>query len=231
MGATWCPDIMVVAKALSGGYVPVSALLVKRWVHLKVFTSMNNCSRIQTTFGMNDLAMVAGLASLHVVKSEKIVENAADVGEYLMRGLREKLGKYDMVKEIRGKGLMIAIEFARPKSFLLGQAWDMLHKLDPSLFCQAIILPLMSDHKVLAQVAGHRLDVIKLIPALVLSRQDADEVIRALEVCVGNCQKLPGPIYEVGKKLGSAAVRRMGAFGGSGGGGSGTPEPETAASA
>ena len=223
----WCPDIMVIAKALSGGYVPVSALLVKRWVHQKVFTSMNNCSRIQTTFGMNDLAMVAGLASLHVIKTEKIVENAADVGEYLVRGLRERIGKFEMVKEIRGKGLMIAIEFQRPKSFLLGQAWDMLHKLDPSLFCQAIILPLMSDHKVLAQVAGHRLDVIKLIPALVFSRQDADEVIRAMEVCVGNCQKLPGPIYEVGKKLGSAAVRRMGAIGG----GAGTPEPEVAASA
>lgn len=222
----WCPDILVIAKALSGGYVPVSALLLRRRVHQKVFTSMNHCSRIQTTFGMNDLAMVAGLASLHVIKSERIVENAADVGEHLMRGLREKLGRFDMVKDVRGKGLMIAIEFQRPGSFLLGQAWDMLHKLDPSLFCQAIILPLMSDHRVLAQVAGHRLDVIKLIPALVLSRKDADEVIRAMEVCVGNCQKLPGPIYEVGKKLGSAAVRRLGVLGGSG-----ASEPEPIATA
>jgi ornithine--oxo-acid transaminase len=188
MGVTWCPDIMVIAKALSGGYVPVSAVLVKRSIHQKVFTSMNQCSRIQTTFGMNDLAMVAGLASLHVIRSEKIVENAAEVGEYLVRGLREKLGKFELVKEVRGKGLFIAIEFQRPRSFLLGQAWDMMHKLDPSLFCQAIILPLMSDHRVLAQVAGHRLDVIKLIPALVLSKQDADEIIRAMEVCVGNCQ-------------------------------------------
>lgn len=233
MGQTWCPDIMVIAKALSGGYVPVSAVLVKRWVHQKVFTSMNNCSRIQTTFGMNDLAMVAGLASLHVIRNEKIVENAAEVGEYLIRGLRDRLGKFELVKEVRGKGLFIAIEFQRPKSFLLGQAWDMLHKLDPSLFCQAIILPLMSDHKVLAQVAGHRLDVIKLIPALVLSKQDADEVIEALAVCIGNCQKLPGPIYEVGKKLGSAAVKRMGAFGGGGGDGPAqanqVPEPATSA--
>ncbi|HVU65289.1 MAG TPA: aspartate aminotransferase family protein [Phycisphaerales bacterium] len=212
----WCPDIMVIAKALSGGYVPVSCVLTKRWIHQKVFSSMNNCSRIQNTFSMNDLAMVAGLASLHVIGHEKIVENSRDVGEYLMDGLRKTLAKYDMVKEVRGRGLFIAIEFQRPRSFLLGQAWDMLHKLDPSLFCQAIILPLMSDHRIIAQVAGHRLDVIKLIPALVLSKADADEIIRAMDVCIGNCQKLPGPIYEVGKKLGSAAVRRMGSIMGTG---------------
>ncbi len=210
----WCPDILVIAKALSGGYVPVSCVMTKRWIHQKVFSSMNNCSRIQNTFSMNDLAMVAGLASLHVLKTEKIVENAATVGDYLMDGLRRTLAKYDMVKEVRGRGLIIAIEFQRPKAFLLGQAWDMLHKLDPSLFCQSIILPMMSDHRIIAQVAGHRLDVIKLIPALVLSKADADEVIRALDICIGNCQKLPGPIYEVGKKLGSAAVKRMGVLGG-----------------
>jgi acetylornithine/succinyldiaminopimelate/putrescine aminotransferase len=208
----WCPDILVLAKALSGGFIPVSAVLTKRWIHQAVFSNMNNCSRIQTTFGMNDLGMVAGLASLHVIKHEKIVENTAEVGDYLIAGLRRTLGKYDMVKEVRGLGLMIAIEFQRPKAFLLAQAWDMLHKVDPSLFCQAIILPLMSDHRIIAQVAGHRLDVIKLIPALVLSKADADEVIKAMEICVANCQKLPGPIYEIGKKLGSAAVRRMGSI-------------------
>lgn len=226
----WCPDIMVIAKALSGGYVPVSCVLTKRWIHQKVFTSMNNCSRIQNTFSMNDLAMVAGLASLHVLRTEKIVENAATVGEYLMDGLRRTLAKYDMVKEVRGRGLMVAVEFQRPRSFLMGRAWDMLHTLDPSLFCQAIILPMMSDHRVIAQVAGHRLDVIKLIPALVFSKADADEVIRAMDVCIGNCQKLPGPIYEVGKKLGSAAIRRMGGGGVSGAGTSEqTPEPAATA--
>jgi ornithine--oxo-acid transaminase len=212
----WCPDILVIAKALSGGYVPVSCVMTKRWIHQKVFTSMNNCSRIQNTFSMNDLGMVAGLASLHVLKTEKIVENAAEVGEYLMAGLRKALGKYDMVKEVRGRGLFIAVEFQRPKAFLLGQAWDMLHTLDPSLFCQSIILPMMSDHRIIAQVAGHRLDVIKLIPALVLTKADADEIIKAMDICIGNCQKLPGPIYEVGKKLGSAAVKRMGVLGGTG---------------
>lgn len=214
MGASgplgWCPDIMVIAKALSGGYVPVSAVLVKRAIHQKVFTSMSQCSRIQTTFGMNDLAMAAGLATLHVLKSERIVENAHDVGTYLRDGLARTLGRYELVKEVRGRGLMIAIEFHKPKSFMLARAWDMLHAMDPNLFCQAIILPLMSDHRILAQVAGHRLDVIKFIPPLVLSRADADEVIRAMDACVGACNSLTGPVWEVGKKLSSAALKRFG---------------------
>jgi acetylornithine/succinyldiaminopimelate/putrescine aminotransferase len=206
---TWAPDIMVIAKALSGGYIPTSALLTTKTIHSKVFSSMNNCSRIQNTFSMNDLSMVAGLASIHVLKNERLIENARDVGVHLMRGLQALASKYELVKEVRGKGLMLAIEFARPKSFLLAQAWDLLHKLDPSLFCQSMILPLMSDHKVLAQVAGHRLDVIKLIPTLVLSKQDADDIIRALDICIANCHKFPGPTWEVGKKLGSAALRRF----------------------
>lgn len=228
MGATgpkgWCPDIMVIAKALSGGYVPVSAVLVKRAIHQKVFTSMSQCSRIQTTFGMNDLAMAAGLATLHVLKTERIIENAADVGTYLRDGLARTLSKYELVKEVRGKGLMIAIEFHKPRSFMLARAWDMLHAMDPNLFCQAIILPLMSDHRILAQVAGHRLDVIKFIPTLVLSRADADEVIKAMDTCVGACSSLTGPVWEVGKKLGSAALKRFGK-------GAAQPDPAVAAGA
>ena len=203
------PDMMVIAKALSGGCVPVSAVLMPDWVNAKTFASMQQCSRIQNTFSMNDLAMTAGLATLHVMREERIVENARDVGDYLLQGLRRALGKYEMVKEVRGKGLMIAVEFQPPRSLMLKAGWALLHKMDQSLFCQAVIMPLMSDHRILTQVAGHRLDVIKLIPALVLSRADADEIIAAFDTTVGACHQFPGPAWEVGKKLGAAAARRF----------------------
>jgi acetylornithine/succinyldiaminopimelate/putrescine aminotransferase len=205
----WEPDLLVIAKGLSGGYVPVSALLCPRSVHAKVFPSMNHCSKIQTTFGQNDLAMVAGLATLHVLEQERIVANAADVGAYLRDRLRERLSRFAMVKDVRGVGLMIAIEFGRPESAALRAGWDLLHKLDPSLFCQAVVMPLMADHRILTQVAGHRLDVIKLIPPLVLSRQDADEIVEAFEKTVSACHSFPGPAWEVSKKLGAAALRRF----------------------
>ena len=212
-GTTWQPDILVCAKALSAGAVPTSAVLSRDWIHTKVFPSMNHCSRLQNTFSMNDLSMVAGLAVLHVLRQERIVENAADVGDYLMNGLRALMPKYPMMKEVRGRGLIIGIEFARPsglRNIALATGWDLLHKADPSLFCQSMIMPLMTDHRILAQVAGHRLDVIKLIPALVLSRQDANEIIAAFDKAIGAIHTFPGPAWEVGKKLTAAAMKRMG---------------------
>lgn len=209
----WLPDILVCAKGLSGGYIPSSAIVCKRWIHAKVFSSMENCSRIQTTYGMNDLAMVAGLATLHVLKHEKIVENAAAMGEYLMGGLRQMIGRYQMVGDVRGKGLMVAIEFQAPKSLSLRAGWELLHRVDQSLFCQAVLMPLFSDHRVIAQVAGHKQDVIKLIPPLVLSRQDCDTIVQAFDKTIGACHSFPGPAWEVGKKLGGAAVKRFNPLG------------------
>lgn len=208
----WMPDMLVCAKALSGGYIPVSAVVSTREVHAKVFGSMNQCARIQTTFGMNDLAMVAGLATLHVLKHQGIVENAAAVGEYLMSGLRRMQGRYQMVGDVRGKGLVIGIEFQAPKSLTLRAGWELLHRLDSSLFCQAVLMPLMHDHRVIAQVAGHNMDIIKLIPPLVLSRHDADEIIAAFDTTVGACHQFPGPAWEVGKKLSGAAMKRFTPF-------------------
>jgi ornithine--oxo-acid transaminase len=205
------PDIMVTAKGLSGGYVPVGAVLSRRWIHEKVFSSMNRCVVHSTTFGQNDLAMVAGLATLHVLREEKIVENSAAMGKLLMEKLAAMIGKYELVKDVRGKGLMIALEFGPPsmlRSPGLYSGWKMLHALDPSLFPQAVLIPLLKDQHVLAQVAGHHMDIIKLIPPLVLNAQDVEAVAAAFDKVVANCHKFPGPAWEVGKKLGAAAMRR-----------------------
>lgn len=205
------PDILVIAKALSGGFVPTSAVILPRAVHAATFSSMKECSKIQTTYGMNDLSMVAGLATLHVLRTERLVENARDVGDYLMAALRRDIGDMSMVSDVRGKGLMVAIEFQAPPrtSLTLRAGWELVHKMDANLFCQAVIMPLFSDHNILAQVAGHRLDVIKLIPPLVLSKADADEISAGFKATVGACHKFPGPLWEIGRKLGSAALKRF----------------------
>ena len=209
MGTRWAPDMLVTAKALSGGIAPTSAVLSTDAVHAKVFPGMAQSAKIQNTFAMNDVSMAAGLAALHVIEHEGLRANAAAVGDYLTSGLRAAIGQMEMVKEVRGRGLMIAIEFQRPRSLSLKLGWDMLHKLDPNLFCQAVVMPLMSDHRILTQVAGYRLDVIKLIPPLVLTRTDADEIIAGFAACVEACHKFPGPAWEVGTKLTKAAARRL----------------------
>ena len=201
------PDIRVTVKTLSVGFVPVAAVLSRRWIHEKVFSSLDRCMVHSTTFGQNDMAMIAGLASLHVLLEEKLVENAADVGEYLIGRLRTLVDKYEMVRQVRGKGVMIAIEFGPPRSMKLKMGWSLLHKMDQGLFPQAILIPLFTDHHILAQVAGHHLDVIKLIPPLVITRADADRIADAFDVVTAACHKFPGPLWEVGKRLTSQAIR------------------------
>jgi ornithine--oxo-acid transaminase len=200
------PDILISAKALSGGYVPVSAVLSRRWIHDKVFSSLDRCVVHSSTFSENDLAMAAGLATLHVLRSERLVENAAVQGEALVRGLREVGRKYEMFREVRGKGLMLGIEFGPPQSTTLKVGWNLLHKLNPSLFCQVMLIPLLNEHHVLAQVAGYHIDVIKLLPTLVISDADVAQLISAFDQVLAACHRFPGPIWELGKRFAGSAL-------------------------
>jgi ornithine--oxo-acid transaminase len=201
------PDILIVAKALSGGYMPVGAVMSKRWIHEKVFSRLDRCFVHSSTFTENDLAMAAGLATLNVLREEKLVENAAAMGDLLAARLREVGRQYEMFGEVRGRGLMVGIEFRPPTSFSLKAGWNLLHKLDSSLFCQAMLIPLLSEHHVLAQVAGHHLDVIKLLPSLVVNADDVEYIVRAFDQVMAACHRFPGPVWEVGKRLAGAQLR------------------------
>src|SRR5690606_34046732 len=109
----------------------------------------------------NDLAMAAGLAALHVIEDERLVQNAQRMGELFRTLCEPLLKKFEMLKEIRGKGLMIGFEFGRPKSFKLNIGWKLVHTADKGLFGQMVVIPLFAKHKILTQVAGHQVDIIK----------------------------------------------------------------------
>ena len=202
------PDILITAKALSGGYVPVGAVLSRRWIHDRVFSSLDRCVVHSSTFSENDLAMAAGLATLHVLCDEQLVDRARATGELLLQGLEEVGRKYEMFREVRGMGLMIAVEFGRPASTSLKMGWDLLHKMNPSLFCQVMLMPLLTEHRILAQVAGHRLDVIKLLPTLVIDEEDVAHLIRAFDQVMAASHRFPGPVWELAKRFGGAALDR-----------------------
>ena len=202
------PDVLVVSKALSGGFVPVGAVLTRREVFLRVFSSMERCVVHSSTFGQGALAMVAGLATLHVIDEEKLVENSRRMGELLLSGLRDLAGRFEMIREVRGRGLMIGIEFGRPSSFKLKLGWDLAHKVNAGLFGQAIVIPLLADHGVLTQVAGHGVEVIKLLPPLVINESDVARFLEAFENVLGRSHRFPGPIWEVTTRLAKYAMRR-----------------------
>jgi ornithine--oxo-acid transaminase len=201
------PDIMLLSKGMSGGYVPVGAVVTRRGVFDKVFEDLSHAVVHTTTFGMNAMAMISALAVIDVLRDERVVENAASAGEELMGRLRGLARRFELVKEVRGKGLMIGIEFGEPKSLKLKAGWKIVHAGPAGLFGQMLAIPLMRDHGILTQVAGHNLDVHKLAPPLVIGKEEIDYFMAAYEKVLTDLHRFPGPLWDLGKTL---LMNRMG---------------------
>jgi ornithine--oxo-acid transaminase len=200
------PDIVCLSKGLSGGLVPVSATLTRAEIFRKVYSRLDRSMVHATTFGGNNLAMVAGLATLQVLDDERLLERCREMGEFLMTVLRPLKEKYELVKDVRGKGLLVGIEFGEPKSLFLRNAWKMMHTINPGLFAQAFTLPLLDTHAILTQVAGHNEDVLKVAPAFVVTREEIERLARALDEVLGAAHSFPGPFWEVGSRLAKNAL-------------------------
>lgn len=191
------PDIITAAKALSGGYVPVGAAITRPRIMDCVFNSMERCVVHSNTFGQNDLAMAAALASLHVIEEDRLVENAAAMGDYVIGELKKLAPTCPFVADVRGKGLMFALDFHRPENSLkLKMAWDMLHKLNFGVFGQMIIIPLLQKHRILAQVAGYHTEVIKFLPPMTVTKDDLDWFLAAMRDILADVQRVPGAAWE-----------------------------------
>src|ERR1700749_4251005 len=202
------PDMVLLAKALSGGHVPIGALLTRKSIFDKIFNQMDRAVVHGSTFGKNDLAMAAGIATLEVMEAEKLVEAAAKRGAELRLALTRMVPGYELLKEVRGKGLMIGIEFGPPKSLRLRASWNVLETANKGLFCQLITVPLFKDHKILTQVSGHGSHTIKLLPPLTITEEDCTWIETAFDNVIASSHKVPGPIWALGKTLVDNAVRK-----------------------
>jgi acetylornithine/succinyldiaminopimelate/putrescine aminotransferase len=195
------PDIMLLSKGLSGGYVPVGAVVTKRKIFDRVFEDLSHAVVHTTTFGGSALAMTSALATLEVMQDEGVVENAAAAGAVLTERLQALGERYELVKGVRGKGLMIGIEFGEPRSLKLKAGWKLIHRANKGLFGQMISIPLMRDHGILTQVAGHNLDVHKLAPPLIIGEEEIDYFMDAYEKVMVELHKFPGPVWDLGTTL------------------------------
>ncbi|MGC9259024.1 MAG: aspartate aminotransferase family protein [Phycisphaerae bacterium] len=202
------PDIVCVAKGLSGGFVPVGAVVTRPRIMDTVFNSLERCVVHSNTFGQNDLAMAAALASIQVIEEDKLVENADELGRYAMARLAEIGKSCPFVTEVRGKGLMFGIDFARPgNSLKLRLAWDMLHKLNYGVFGQMIVIPLLKKHHILTQVAGYHTEFLKFLPPLIATRQDIDWFLEAMRDVLADTQKFPGAAWDTVLELAKNVVK------------------------
>src|SRR6201996_5852669 len=201
------PDIVTVAKALSGGYVPVGAMLTTDKIFSSVYSSMDKIMVHSTTFKGGPLAMAAGLAALAVIDDEGLVDNAAQRGEELMDGLKQLQAKYDFIHDIRGKGLIIGIEFGRPSGLKARAGWAMLQKARVGLFAQMVVVALFQRHKILTQVSGDHMEVIKIIPPLMISDTEVRLFLDGLDDVLGDASRGSGLMWDFGRTLIKQAVK------------------------
>jgi len=171
------PDMVVLAKALSGGLVPVGALLMTDEVYSAVFDSMKRSMIHASTFSENALAMRAGLATLAVLDEERLCERSAEMGDHLRSSLREALCGYEMVDDVRGQGLLCGVKFAAPRSPKLRVAFEAFRAVHGGMFGQMVVMSLF-QRGVLTQITGNNFMVLKVAPPLVVTRTEIDEFVR-----------------------------------------------------
>jgi ornithine--oxo-acid transaminase len=201
------PDMVTIAKALSGGYVPAGALLASRGVFDATFDSMERSVVHGNTFGGGDLAAAAGLATLSVIEREGLVERAAALGDLLLSLTTPLVEEFEIVRAVRGLGMIWAIELGPPAGRAARRLWEAIERRQPGLAAQMVIVPLFHEHRILTQVAGHHMNVVKALPPLVTGEDELRRFASALrEVIAGVEEHLFRSYASLGFELGRRSL-------------------------
>ena len=202
------PDIITMSKALSGGYVPVGAMLCSARISDSVYSSMDRAVVHSSTFGTNQLAMVAGLATLHAFEEEDIVDRARRTGDLFAKALAPLVDRHEFLHAVRGKGLMIGLAFGPPTSRALRMRWRAVETMRAALFSQLVVVPLFHRHGILTQVAADGMNVVKLLPPLIAGEEEVDYFVAALDDVLTSAERGSGLFLEVGRTMAKGAARR-----------------------
>jgi ornithine--oxo-acid transaminase len=174
------PDMVVLAKALSGGLIPAGAVLMSDAVFDSVYSSFRRAIVHTSTYSENTLAMRAGLASLDVLEDEKLSERATQLGESLRRLLAERLSSFEMVRDIRGLGMLTGVEFQTPKKLRLRVPFEAFARIHPAMFGQVLVMRLFRDKGMLTQICGNDFMVLKVAPPLIVKQEQIEEFVVAM---------------------------------------------------
>ena len=201
------PDMIVLAKALSGGIAPIAATVVSRALHQRAYGSMDRFDLQSSTFAGNAFSCVAALTTLEILADERLAERSDERGADLLRGLRTALSGHPLVKDIRGRGLLIGIELGPTES-----GW--MNKLAPSLvevvsekvFGQWASFKLL-ERGILCQPASHRWNVLKLTPPLTIEAPEIEQMVRAITEVFSEYQGVGRLLVDVTRCLKTQAER------------------------
>ena len=178
------PDMVILAKALSGGLIPVGAVLMSEAIYESVFDSLRNAIIHASTFSENSISMRAGLAALEVLERYRLGRRAAEVGEDLRQRLRAALSGYEMVEDVRGAGLLSGIVFRVPQRLKLRVPFEAFRKIHPGMFGQVLVMRMFRDQGFLTQVCGNNFMVLKVAPPLMVADEQIDQFVSAISKVV-----------------------------------------------
>lgn len=150
--------------------------------------------------------MVAGLATIDVLEKDGMVENCAKMGALLKQKLEALKEKHSYIREVRGLGLMIAIEFQEPKGLLQKAAWKALKAANNSLFTQMIVTSLMDNYKIITQVTSHEVHAVKLLPPFIITEKEVDKFVKAFDETLSEAANPTGSLWKFGKRLIAASI-------------------------
>ena len=216
------PDIVLVGKALSGGYMPVAAMVTTREIFQRAVGTLERCYVHQSTYGRNRLSMAAGLATMRVIERDGLLEHVQRMSGVLLDGLAELQERHELLGPVRGKGLMIGFELRAPSSRMARVNWHLIHRASEGLFPQLVVIPLHRDHGIITMAAGKN-DVIKLLPPFTLSEDEARTFLAALDAVLTDCEQSGSKNWGVVRDIATATVLRRRAAPGARAG-SDTPE-------
>jgi ornithine--oxo-acid transaminase len=200
------PDMVILAKAMSGGLVPCGAVLMSDAICDSVYSSLPRAFVHTSTFSENGLAMRAALATLEVLESEQLGQRSIEAGNYLASRLRVALQDFEMVKEVRGLGLLMGIEFQAPKHLRLRIPFEGFGAIHPGMFGQIVVMRLFRDAGFLTQICGNNFMVLKVAPPLVVTDAQLDAFVLAVRDVVELAHS-PGAFWSEALGLARRAFR------------------------
>ena len=187
------PDMVILAKALSGGLIPVAAVLMTDEISDAVYSSLRRAIVHTSTYSENGLAMRAGLATLAVLEDEDLGNRATHLGELLLRArVTEALQPYEMFKAAPGLGLLSGIEFRAPSKLMLRLSFEAFRAVHPGMFGQMLVMRLFRQQKVLTQICGNNFMVLKSAPPLIADEDQIEQFVQALTTVVDDMHRSTG---------------------------------------
>ncbi|HYP14990.1 MAG TPA: aminotransferase class III-fold pyridoxal phosphate-dependent enzyme, partial [Bryobacteraceae bacterium] len=184
------PDVIVISKALSGGYMPVGAILMRDDLHERFFKEPGAVLHI-STFGHNDIGLAAALSTLQIFEEDNILAQAEKQGRKIVEGLRELQKKYDTIADVRGYGLLIAIEFQAPSKLHARVSGRFLAKR--GLLSHMAAMQLLAKYKVICPTSG-RNNILRLHPPLIINDSEVNRLLESLEAVLKDIYSFPDGI-------------------------------------